>query len=153
MNQPISPGKAAEDQTGRFVTQPNGRVRPLSPHLQIWRWHTTMAASILTRATGGALYAGAILVGIWLLALALGPEAYGAFTDLAGSPLGLLVWIGFSFALFAHLALGVRNLIFDAGAGLSPKGATALAWWSFGFGLVATAVFWIALFAFGRVAL
>ena len=41
------PGDASNDpstdQTGRMVRQPNGRVRPLSPHLQIWRFHLTMA--------------------------------------------------------------------------------------------------------------
>ena len=40
-------GDARDDQTGRFVTQPNGHVRPLSPHMSVWRWHITMAASIL----------------------------------------------------------------------------------------------------------
>jgi hypothetical protein len=68
MNKPFSPGEAAEDQTGRFLVQPNGRVRPLSPHLQVWRWHVTMLASILNRMTGGALYAGALVVAAWLSA-------------------------------------------------------------------------------------
>ena len=53
------PGDASndpsDDQTGRFVVQPNGRVRPLSPHLQIWRWHVTMLASILNRAVASSL--------------------------------------------------------------------------------------------------
>lgn len=153
MNKPYSSADAAEDQTGRFVVQPNGRVRPLSPHLQVWRWHVTMLASILTRMTGGALYAGALLVAAWLLALAFGPGAYATFAELAASPIGLLVWIGLSFSLFYHLAAGVRHLIWDTGAALTPKAATSLAWWSIGFGVVATVVFWVALFATGRVSL
>ena len=47
------------DHTGRFVRQPNGRMRPLSPHLQVWRFHLTMAGSILNRVAAGALGAQA----------------------------------------------------------------------------------------------
>ena len=71
---------SGDDQTGRFVAQLNGRVRPLSPHLQIWRWHVTMAASILNRMTGTALSVGSVLIALWLLALAFGPDAYATFT-------------------------------------------------------------------------
>ena len=38
------------------------RARPMSPHLQVWRWHVTMAASIATRASGVALYVGLLIV-------------------------------------------------------------------------------------------
>ncbi|MCA6230198.1 MAG: succinate:quinone oxidoreductase subunit C, partial [Phenylobacterium sp.] len=38
------------------------RERPMSPHLQVWRWHLTMFTSILHRATGVALYGGAVIV-------------------------------------------------------------------------------------------
>jgi hypothetical protein len=65
--------------TTGHVMQPNGRPRPMSPHLQVWRWHVTMLASILTRVTGGALYVGALLVVAWIAALASGAEAYDAF--------------------------------------------------------------------------
>ena len=47
--------------------------RPLSPHLQIYRWTWTMAMSIVHRVTGGALYVGTILVAVWLLSMASGP--------------------------------------------------------------------------------
>ena len=47
--------------------------RPLSPHVSVWRWHVTMATSILHRATGVGLYGGAVLLTIWLYAVADGP--------------------------------------------------------------------------------
>ena len=151
------PGDASndptDDQSGRFVRQPNGRVRPLSPHLQIWRWHVTMAASILNRLTGGALSVGAVLVLLWLLALAFGPDAYATFTGWMGSPLGLLVWFGLTVALCLHLAGGVRHLIWDTGAGLSLKAADALSWASMIGGVVIAVVFWALLFTSGRIAL
>lgn len=151
------PGDASndpsDDQTGRFVRQPNGRVRPLSPHLQVWRWHVTMFASILNRMTGGALSVGSVLIGLWLLALAFGPDAYATFTGWMGSPLGLLVWFGLTLALFLHLTGGIRHLIWDAVIGLSPKSADALSWASIILGVVGAVVFWACLFASGRVAL
>jgi succinate dehydrogenase / fumarate reductase cytochrome b subunit len=143
----------ADDQTGRFVVQPNGRIRPLSPHLQVWRWHVTMAASILNRITGGALSVGAVLVFVWLLALAFGPDAYATFTGWMGSPLGLLVWFGLTVALCVHLAGGLRHLVWDAGHGLSIKAADALSWASIIGGVLLAVVFWIGLFASGRIAL
>ena len=152
MSKPQASG-AADDQTGRFVVQPNGRVRPLSPHLQVWRFHVTMTASILHRITGSALIAGVILIALWLGALAFGPEAYDRFVALAGSPLGLVVWIGLTLAGFYHLFSGVRHLIWDTGAGLAPKTADALAWASIVGSIVATVAFWAFLFATGRVQL
>ena len=51
---------------------PGARPRPLSPHVMHWRWHITMAASILTRVTGVGCYIGLLLVAGWALALASG---------------------------------------------------------------------------------
>lgn len=151
------PGDASndptEDQTGRFVRQPNGRVRPLSPHLQVWRWHVTMLASILVRVSGGALAVGALFVVGWLAALAFGPDAYAAWTAWMGSPLGLLVWLGLTAALAYHFAGGVRHLIWDTGEGLTPKSANLLSTLSIAFAVVVTIAFWAGLFMTGRVVL
>ena len=93
------------------------RERPLSPHLQVYRWQVQMVTSILHRATGIVLALG--LVGlVWgLLALAGGPERWAAFTACAGSPFGKIVLLGFSWALAYHLLNGVRHLVQDAGYG------------------------------------
>lgn len=143
----------AEDQTGRFVRQPNGRVRPLSPHLQVWRFHVTMTASILHRITGGALYFGILAVALWVTCAAFGPEAYGVYAAVSGSWFGLLIWFGLTLAATYHLLSGVRHLIWDTGAGLAPKTADALAWAGILGAIVLTALIWIGLFASGRVAL
>jgi succinate dehydrogenase / fumarate reductase cytochrome b subunit len=143
----------AGDQTGRFAIQPNGRPRPLSPHLQVWRWHVTMLASILTRITGSALYGATALIVLWLGALAFGREAYDEFVAIAGSPIGLLVWFGLTVCLMYHLAAGVRHLIWDSGAGLSPKAADLASHLSIWFGVLASIAFWALLFASGKVAL
>jgi len=129
MSEPLSGSPADPAGPPQFYTpQPNGRVRPTSPHLQIWRWHVTMLGSILHRITGSGLAGGTVLVALWLGALAFGPEAYGTFVGLAGSPFGLLIWFALSLAGFYHLASGVRHLIWDNGYALDIPTAEKLGW-------------------------
>jgi succinate dehydrogenase / fumarate reductase cytochrome b subunit len=146
-------GDARDDQTGRFVTQPNGHVRPLSPHMGIWRWHVTMAASILFRATIIAATVGAVIATAWLGALAFGPDVYETALGLAGSPLGLFVGFGLTLVLFSFILNGARHTINDTGNGLTPKSANLLSHISVWGPIVLAVLFWVVLFATGRVAL
>ncbi len=97
--------------------------RPLSPHLQIYRWQLTMLMSIMHRATGIALAAGTVLLLWWLIALASGPDAYAQARELLGSGPGRLVLFLWSAALFYHLCNGLRHLFWDAGYGFSIEAA------------------------------
>ena len=101
--------------------------RPLSPHIQIYRWTLTMMLSILHRATGVALYAGSALLAWWLMATASGPEAYALVRDISGSGLGRLVLFGYSWALFHHMFGGVRHFIWDTGRGFDLKDVEIIA--------------------------
>lgn len=115
-------------------------ARPLSPHIGQWRWHITMLASILTRMSGVALYLAAFVAAGWAWALASGPERYARYTELLGSPLGVLLLLGFTGAFFYHFAAGVRHLVFDSGRGLNPKLADMTALAAIVFAVAATAV-------------
>ena len=114
----------------------------MSPHLQVWRWHLTMATSILHRATGFALYFAALVGTAWALSLASGPEAYETFLAWMGSPLGLIVLLGLTASVFYHLANGIRHLIWDLGHGLDIKSANASGVFVFGFTAAATLAVW-----------
>ena len=144
---------ADDDQTGRFVRQPNGRIRPLSPHLQIWRWHITMLASILFRVTIGAASFAAILVIGWLTAVAFGPEAFAAVGAFMGSPLGLIIGFGLTLVLLSFVLNGARHLINDTGNGLTIPSANLLSHIAVWGPVVLTVLFWVVLFASGRVSL
>src|SRR5580704_9807784 len=73
------------------MTDTATRTRPLSPHLQVYRWPITMAMSIAHRVTGGALYVGTLLL-VWLLiAAASGEGAYNVASRVFGSIIGLIV--------------------------------------------------------------
>ncbi|MDQ3160326.1 MAG: succinate dehydrogenase, cytochrome b556 subunit, partial [Pseudomonadota bacterium] len=67
------------------------RERPLSPHLQVYRWQVQMVTSILHRATGVALVVGALAMVYALVALASGPQHWEAFAACAGSAFGKVV--------------------------------------------------------------
>jgi succinate dehydrogenase / fumarate reductase cytochrome b subunit len=123
----------------------------MSPHLQVWRWHITMAASILTRATGVALYVGLLIVAGWAVALASGPGAYELYMALLGSILGKLVLFGLTVSIFYHLAAGVRHLVFDSGHGLTPAVANMSAVAAIAFAVVASLVVWGLAFATGAI--
>ena len=114
----------------------------MSPHLSVWRWHITMASSIANRATGVALYVGALIAAAWAIALAKGPDAYAAFKGLLGSPLGLVVMFGLTVSFFYHLANGIRHLVWDAGHGLDVKTANASAVFVFAFAAAASVAVW-----------
>ena len=118
------------------------RSKPLSPHLQVWRWHITMASSILHRATGCALYVGALIAAAWALSLASGPEAYAAFKGVMGSWLGLVVMFGLTLSLFFHLANGIRHLVWDTGHAFDLKSANASSVLVFAFAIAATLAIW-----------
>ena len=93
------------------------RERPLSPHLQVYRWQITMTMSILHRATGVALTVGAFGLAWWLMAMAAGGEQAARAAACLASPLGRIVLFGFSASLVYHLLNGIRHLLWDIGWG------------------------------------
>jgi len=122
------------------------RNRPLSPHLQIWRWGPHMFVSILHRVTGdGMAFAGLALLLWWLGALAGGPEAYALLTKCMTSIPGYVVLVGISWAFFTHMMSGLRHFVLDVGAGFELKTNKT---WSIVcpiLGVLATVAFWAIL--------
>jgi succinate dehydrogenase / fumarate reductase cytochrome b subunit len=121
--------------------------RPLSPHIQIYRWQVTMASSILHRATGVALGAGTLLLAWWLVSAATNAEYYAFVHMVMGSWLGRLVLLGFTWALFYHLCNGIRHLAWDVGVGYDKATATRSAWAAIIGATVLTVVAWILAYA------
>lgn len=99
------------------------RARPRSPHLTVYRWPITMATSIVHRMTGVGLAFGGLLLACWLVALALGPDAYAKVQAFNGHFIGQVLLFGFSWALIFHLMNGVRHLAWDAGHGFENETA------------------------------
>ena len=91
--------------------------RPLSPHIQIYRPQITSVLSIVHRITGVALTSGTLFLTWWLVSAAYGPDAFATAQAFLGSIVGHLLLWGFTFAVFYHLANGVRHLLWDFGWG------------------------------------
>ena len=102
-----------------------------------------MAASILHRATGVALYGGALILAGWALALASGVGAYDTYRGLMASVPGRVVLFAITVSLFFHMANGVRHLFWDVGKGFAPRTADRTAWLALAFGLVAAFAVWV----------
>lgn len=122
--------------------------RPLSPHLQIWRWQMNMALSILHRASGIAGALGALLLVWWISAIALGPDYYEFFRTIMGSLIGRLVLFGVTLALTLHLMTGIRHLLMDTGRLLDKDSAARVAPWLLLGALVLTLVIWAGAYHF-----
>jgi succinate dehydrogenase / fumarate reductase, cytochrome b subunit len=116
--------------------------RPLSPHLQIYKPEFTSVLSIAHRLTGVALAAGTLLLVWWLLAAAIGPDAYGTVQACMRSWLGRLVLFGWTWALFYHLANGIRHLFWDAGYGFELSTAERSGWAVMAASIVLTLAAW-----------
>lgn len=116
--------------------------RPLSPHLQVYRWELTMALSILQRITGVGLLFGLLMLAYWLLAVAAGPDRFAAVNDFLAGPFGRILLLGWTVAVFMHLGNGLRHLFWDVGIGFELRNARRSGWMVVLFTVVATAITW-----------
>ena len=128
---------AAEKQAGKGKP-----VRPLSPHLQIYRPIINMVMSIFHRITGAALYFGSLLLVWWLIAAASGPEYFAYVNGLLGSLAGRIVLFGYTWALIHHALGGIRHFIWDAGRGFDLETIDNMSWWSLYASVALTLLIW-----------
>ena len=125
--------------------------RPLSPHLQIYSPLINMVMSIVHRMTGAALYAGTVLLAWWLIAAAIGPEAYATVTGFMGSWFGRVILLGYCWALLHHMFGGIRHFIWDTGRGLDLETVDRLAWGKLFASVAATVLICLTAFGAGAV--
>ena len=121
--------------------------RPLSPHLQIYKPQLTSVLSITHRATGMALAVGTILLVWWLLAAAIGPDAFATAQAFWLSWIGRLMLLGWTWSLMFHLCNGLRHLAWDAGWGFELKQAYLSGWIVVAASLILTVIAWVAGYA------
>lgn len=112
----------ARTSDGRLIS------RPLSPHIQIYRWPVSMVLSILHRVSGCVLGIGTLLLTSWILSVATSPNAFAAVQWFMGSVPGLILLFGWTVALAFHFFSGIRHLAWDAGFGFSASEYRTTAW-------------------------
>ena len=122
---------------------------PLSPHLQIYRWHISSLLSITHRIAGVINLFSLILIFFWLLILSLGESNYELFLLMINSFIGKFILIGFTWSMSFHILSGIRHLAWDTGYGFEIKTANISGIIVIICSLVLTIIFW--LFARGFI--
>jgi len=133
------------------MSNPTGSRRPMSPFMigPYYKPQLTSMLSITHRGCGVVLTGGMLLVTLWLLALAAGPDGYARVATVAAGPIGRLVLLGLGFCIVFHLLNGLRHLFWDAGKGLDIPTTYLSGWAVLALSLVATAVLGWCLFMAG----
>lgn len=117
--------------------------RPLSPHVQVYRWPISMALSITHRVTGVGLGLGTLMLTCWLVAAASSDAAFDGVQGFMGSVFGLLLLLGWSASLIFHFFTGIRHLVWDAGYGFDAPDYDNSGWAVLIATGVCTALVWI----------
>ena len=94
---------------------------PLSPHLQIYRWHLSMILSITHRIIGVANSVAVILICLWTISLLFGEENYESIKIIFQSFFGKFLIICLSWSFSFHILNEIRHLIWDLGYGFDLK--------------------------------
>ena len=126
------------------------RPRPLSPNIQIYRPQLTSVLSIANRITGLALSLGGVGLVAWLVAAALGPQAYAATQGALASWIGQAALFCFTFAFFLHLCGGIRHLVWDTVHAFDLRSIYLGGWTVVAASVLLTATAWIASFFIAR---
>ena len=121
----------------------NDSKNPLSPHLQIYRWHISSLLSITHRISGIVNLLALILIFFWLIALSLGENNYESFLLIINSFFGKFILIGFTWSMIFHLLSGARHLVWDLGYGFEIKTANISGIIVIISSLVLTIIFWL----------
>jgi succinate dehydrogenase / fumarate reductase cytochrome b subunit len=116
--------------------------RPLSPHLQIYRPLINMVMSILHRITGAALYFGTIILAVWLVAAASGPDGFNTVSGWLNTWPGWIVLFGYTWVLIHHALGGIRHFIWDFGMGYEHETIDFLSWGTAVASVVLTVLVW-----------
>jgi len=127
----------------------NDFKNPLSPHLQIYRWHISSLISITHRISGVINLLALILIFYWLVVLSFGESNYESFLLIVNSFFGKFILVGFTWSMIFHLLSGIRHLAWDLGYGYEIKTANISGIIVIIFSLALTIIFW--LFARGFI--
>ena len=94
---------------------------PLSPHIQIYRWHISSLVSISHRITGIINIVALTVICFWIASLLLGENSYEFTKIFLNSILGKLIILGLTWSFSFQILSEIRHLIMDLGYGFELK--------------------------------
>ncbi len=117
-------------------------IRPLSPHLSIYRKQITSVLSIMHRITGVALYAGLGLLIVFLGVVSYYPAYYTQLHQCLTSVFGKIALFGWTLAFYFHFFNGIRHLFWDMGKGFDIPSVNKTGWAAIVFAVLASLLSW-----------
>ena len=94
---------------------------PLSPHIQIYRWHISSLVSISHRITGIVNISAITIICFWVFSLLLGESSYELIKLFLQSTFGKFIIISLTWSFSFQVLSEIRHLIMDLGYGFELK--------------------------------
>ncbi len=94
---------------------------PLSPHIQIYKWHISSLVSISHRITGVLNIFVLSLICLWVSSLLLGENNYELIQNFLKSFFGKLIIISIIWSFSFQILSEIRHLFWDMGYGFDLK--------------------------------
>ena len=94
---------------------------PLSPHIQIYKWHISSLVSISHRITGIINIIGITFVCLLASLIVLGENNYEIINSFLSSSIGKFVILGLTWSFSFQILSEIRHLIMDLGYGFEIK--------------------------------
>ena len=94
---------------------------PLSPHIQIYRWHISSLVSISHRITGVINIVALTIICFWIASLLLGENSYELTKIFLNSIFGKFIILSLTWSFSFQMLSEVRHLIMDLGYGFELK--------------------------------
>jgi len=94
---------------------------PLSPHIQIYRWHISSLVSISHRITGVINILAITTICLWIFSLLLGETSYDLTKIFLQSIFGKFIIIGLTWSFSFQILSEIRHLLMDLGYGFEIK--------------------------------
>ena len=91
--------------------------RPLSPHIQIYKWHISSLVSISHRITGIINFFAVTLICFWFALMLLGETNYQLINNFLKTFLGKFILISITWSFSFQMLSEIRHLIMDYGYG------------------------------------
>ena len=95
--------------------------RPLSPHIQIYRWHVSSLVSISHRITGIINIIAITLICLWVSLIFISENNYEMINLFLSSKIGKFIILGLTWSFSFQILSEIRHLIMDLGYGFELK--------------------------------
>ena len=95
--------------------------RPLSPHIQIYRWHVSSLVSISHRITGIINIIAITLICLWVSLIFISENNHEMVNLFLSSKIGKFIILGLTWSFSFQILSEIRHLIMDLGYGFELK--------------------------------